>query len=97
MKYELAKQLKDAGFPMHLKKNWNMNECPYQFGIFLHNDGEEYLFPTISELIEACGDNFKALDRYNEAKWFAYSHTVSSDRAETPEEAVAKLWLELNK
>ncbi len=54
--------------------------------------------PTLSELITACGDRFRSLDNYSEEGWFAFAvgeHTKVG--GSTPEEAVAKLYLELNK
>lgn len=56
MKYELAKQLKDAGFPQETRC-----ECCSQ----IHDDKTDELivFPTLSELIEACGDKFMYLTR----------------------------------
>jgi len=67
--------------------------------------------PTLSELIEVCGDRMVMLFKeYKERKiiWVATDGTVSGDwildaseykkaRGKTPEEAVANLWLELNK
>ncbi|MEK6878339.1 MAG: hypothetical protein AABY22_01955 [Nanoarchaeota archaeon] len=53
MNYELAKKLKDAGFPFK----------EHHLGI-LHMD--EYTpanYPSLSELIVACGDNFGGLFR----------------------------------
>lgn len=85
MNYELTLKLKEAGF----KQFGNRIETPY--------------IPTLSELIEACGDGFERILRikgkyqtnkpstrveYRIDDWYWYS---------TPEEAVANLWLELNK
>jgi len=106
MNYELAKQLKDAGFEMS-------EDCQC-------DNGE----PTLSELIDACGDGFGELckvekGRYVNPKnlkellnieWEAYPTAEEFNKhsdcevgccgmelGKTPEEAVAKLWLELNK
>lgn len=102
MNYELAKQLKDAGYE---QKN-SCTVCPHNllgnFPIYLNDilhycyEAEELCYtPTLSELIEACGDEFFALSRLKE-DW-----TVTKERfysnGSTPEEAVAKLWLALNK
>lgn len=59
--------------------------------------------PTLSELIEACGEDFDRLMLKNGA-WAAYA-TIEKYRVpgfilhwcNTPEEAVANLYLELNK
>lgn len=87
MNYELAKKLKEAGFSFH------------------HPDSKwsEYIFPTLSELIEACGDNFKDLVRvstFDEIQWGATSWFFQpkiETFGKTSEEAVAKLWLLLKK
>ena len=97
MNYKLAKELKDAGFPV-------------EWFIF------SWRYPTLSELIEACGDEFlELLKGYRTAKdypfvgWKAWSTSEAAKkrdndddgyiagRGKTPEEAVARLWLALNK
>ena len=105
MEYELAKQLKDAGFPF---KECNLNEyggCENRHCLQILSDFN-YCDPTLSELIEACGDRFQALHRLNgafEACGGCYEGMDFECAWEyqindlTPEEAVAKLWLELNK
>ena len=88
MNYELAKQLKDAGFPQ------------IGSGFTLYpNDGihKEVRFPTLSELIEACGGNSKALIQQNNKTMWEYAIDGQGAVGQTPEEAVANLWLELNK
>lgn len=100
MNYELVKQLKDAGFPQDwsrfedhdpelLIKNWDMYSKGYS--------------PTLSELIEACGDEFKGILR-NVVPGIIGERWIVSNMDEnlfttssTPEEAVAKLWLVINK
>jgi len=87
MNYELAKQLKDAGFE---KKSG----AP----IFIEDD---FFPPSLSELIEVCGKGFHGI--YIADNWKA--HGFKSDNefddiytmGSTPEEAVANLWLALNK
>lgn len=105
MNYELAKQLKDAGFPKiilvcdntdieHMCRA-DMNDCVMGS---LNN-------PTLSELIEACGDKFWSLFRTNNAlgNWEATDKNnngwINNIRVfgNTPEESVAQLWLSLNK
>ena len=101
MNYELAKKLKDAGFPMPLSAiDERVREA---FG----ENGKVYLFPTLSELIEACGKDFGMLINMssdNKQKFEAYSDTDYGPspsglkgNGATPEEAVANLWLALNK
>lgn len=95
MTYELAKQLKDAGFEM--SQTVPTTEA-------YHDGKKDWIIPNLSELIEACGDGFGSLvshekqykaylpqnilrnEEYQDVKWCS-----------TPEQAVANLWLELNK
>jgi len=89
MTYELAKQLKDAGFPGG--EDWAMKD----------NGSNLYYIATLSELIEACGDDFILLMHStnlpeNDA-WVVWKKTGGMTFGKTPEEAVAKLWLELNR
>jgi hypothetical protein len=91
MNYELAKKLKDAGFPI---QEW-----------IQHKDGsrQPYL-PTLSELIEACSE-FSSLTKSPRNTWYTAKQQgypnntyelVVGDEYPTPEEAVANLWLALN-
>ena len=100
MNYALAKQLKDAGFP----KDWSQmeNHDPELLVLSWDIYGSGYS-PTLSELIEACGEDFRWLKLRTKDLWLAQGrpHPVGKKEprcyAPTPEEAVAKLWLELNK
>ena len=64
---------------------------------------ETFYFPVLSELIEACGDRFESLRKGTQ--WHAMSvnemggatDTFIMKSGKTPEEAVAKLYIELNK
>ena len=92
MNYELAKKLKDAGFP------FKDNSHSPAFTIR----------PTLSELIEACGDDFGALERKqignSEVNWFVYQNLPNEFGvkvqvvydAKSPTEAVANLYLKLH-
>lgn len=64
--------------------------------------------PTLSELIEACGDDFGTLHHIHKPKiWTAVSRLFSRNgtklldryegKGDNPETAVANLWLKLNK
>lgn len=96
MNYELCKQLKDAGFPQEgLGMFWDGQ-------IFTTNDIYSDLYqPTLSDLIESCGDEF--LDLTNGiSEWYADSVDENNNLkfhclGSTPSEAVAHLWLALNK
>jgi len=96
--YELAKQLKDAGFP---QKNSN------EYTLWIIDEGKEACqLPTLSELIEACGENFRTIILHTQYRkkllkpWEAVPNKkliqAKSASGVTPEEAVAKLWLSLN-
>lgn len=102
MNYELAKQLKDAGFPQR-EGRWI---CEHNDVIILKGACESYYYPTLEELIEACGDEFHCLILTttggidsNKKFWSAgyNDKVVDWQNGVTPSEAVAKLWLALNK
>ena len=134
MDYELAKQLKDAGFPQDTEfilAKFSLGKKPVKF--FTPEEGTmngtlsgelewEVPDPTLSELIDACGDGFDSVDRvefeideHTGEKgiiWQAYPtedtyygkmngdcmiDCCGYETGDTPEEAVAKLWLKLNK
>jgi hypothetical protein len=98
MKYELALELKDAGFPQEGKGErigspdallWRRHDRVYK--------------PTLEELIEACGDNFFSLQRVkrfstDSIEWIASARGTSFKGSSlTPIEAVARLWIAINK
>ena len=107
MNYKLAKKLKDAGF--------TFNKCDLDYcacGAIEYEsiiiDEIHYWNPTLSGLIEACGDNFSHLVRYykqskkDKLLWEAEEPSRNIGfkcemDCNTPEEAVATLWLRLNK
>ena len=96
MDYELAKELKDAGFPQAGKGKWIGPPDALRW-----RSGNRVYVPTLSELIEACGDQFISLTK-DVTGWFALGDPRNDySRQETvgltPEEAVARLWLALNK
>lgn len=102
MKYELAKELKDAGF---LHEDWEMTtseDTPEELVTGVTIDCYKNP-PTLLELIEACGEGFSDLGtNRNQGIWFCNNECppyvdVDWDECKTPEEAVAKLWLALNK
>jgi len=94
MTYETAKKLKDAGFPME-----------YELDNFSDFDKyKAWIDIDLSELIEACGDKFDALGKCKDDGmsrivdgWIAVDEDNKRRWGKTPEEAVAKLWLALNK
>ncbi len=98
--YELAKKLKEEGY--RFKEKRYRFEAAYNF-----NDSDGYcVIPTLSELIEACVTNKEEKCIYRldydwfERQWEANAGTADEHYesfGKTPEEAVAKLYLELNK
>lgn len=107
MEYELAKKLRDAGFPQRRGINGNPLICPHGgYGTHEATCVDAVVVPTLSELIEACGEKFRGLilhtnfNRDNSAApWQAKPNrhkvpkSVRSQRGKTAKEAVAKLWL----
>lgn len=112
MKYELAKQLKDAGF----RQVWPDGKGELYIGEKKEDGMNEGVYiPTLSELIEACGNDFKSLIQHDvlndlsmgfiraHGKFSASMHHRNPEvwkntmfGGHSPEEAVAKLWLSLN-
>lgn len=105
MNYEIAKQLKDAGFPQVLPKPdfLELHDAVAVADIYAkYPDNFDPYRPTLSELIEACGDKISSIVKIGIGSWGAYSVRGTLDNyiyesSDTPEEAVAKLWLALNK
>lgn len=109
MNYELAKELKDAGFPISPTFKCINNEphlvCSENDGIERHScqmvvDRE----PSLAELIEACifqnHMTYFGLEMHSH-DWRAgdlgTGGLINHASGKTPEEAVARLWLALNK
>ncbi len=100
MNYELAKELKDAGFPQTGKGEVLQNHLSRR-PITTHYLVDEAYAPTLEELIEACtalipeDENVQVYCFKKEATaWTRKGHTHVG---KTPTEAVARLWLALNK
>jgi hypothetical protein len=92
MDYELLRQLHDARYPLKPYPEWAAAK-----------DGPmapEFISPTLSELKEALGDKLKSLVENHTAQWrwwaSAYSDGAIVCGGKTPEEALARLWLQLN-
>lgn len=108
MTYELAKKFKDVGFPF-IKATPKYANTGWTDSLFSDDGMTVYIKPTLSELIEACGDDFGALLRTPKNSWQAMGGKIveselSSTRGrfsvqvlrDAPEIAVANLWLQLN-
>lgn len=104
MTYELAKQLKEAGFPQTSLSEYK-HIYPNETAARMATDGVRE--PNLSELIEACKEGFDTLTKNSDSVW----HAGIGDGADggdlvgiypprgeglTPEEALAKLWLILH-
>ena len=102
--YELYKQLKEVGFPQKNERGISPT---------IYSDGEIYFvgvadgydntigcyLPTLSELVESCGEKFNFVERMTgqPTNWTCIGDLNIRTFGSSPEEAVAKLWLELNK
>lgn len=103
--YELAKQLKEAGFPqeeLYTDIDRYVDKCnpsPKMIAIDYEKAQDRCFVPTLSELIEACGDMFHSLHKGKHNNWYAKPKQDTNwgqcEMCESPEEAVAKLWLKL--
>jgi hypothetical protein len=95
MDYKLAKELEVAGFPQGGNGTW-----VYPLDALMTRPSDRIYAPTLEELIEACGIKFFSLEQATENNWHAsYRITDKASNASgpTPNEAVARLWLALNK
>lgn len=103
MDYELAKELKDTGFPQKSPKKIEYGDGCYHID---HDGKEEAYGPSLEELIEEVGSNFAGLyrgtDDGEEWHWVAMPTDSAEDAphgrfGSTPRKAVARLWRDLNK
>ena len=91
MDYELCKKLKDAGFPIIE----HMNKAPECRNWVIIRTEKIYI-PTLSELIEACGEGWFQLHKEGNNWQAKCSQFDWAGLCSSPEEAVSKLWLKLN-
>ena len=120
MDYNLAKELRDSGFKQdrngfmlipHPKPFSTCSRTTKSFydGVVPESEqniyGKDLYEPSLSELIEACGDDFCFTLEINlfDKKWYAYDwdhqghNYFYKGEGSTPSEAVARLWLAINK
>lgn len=112
MKYELCKELKGAGFPQIGRGTYIYEDGSTfpDFETLKHTNQLDLVayIPTLSELIEACCGRLEDLMqmRHSEPnKWVASAYSCDEcgwedshvESGATPEEAVARLWLALNR
>lgn len=109
--YEKAKKLKESEFPQDFKDGDLEMGLPYPSSptvdgrswIDVHKEYLDSMVykPTLSELIDELGNKFKFLERLlppnEEGKWWAESTMTPACIGDTPEEAVANLYLLLKK
>lgn len=106
LNYKTCKSLKEVGFPLRKVDDYT----PTLFiKMVIRLNGQWYFIPSLSELIEACGDKFESLERIEDEYWQAYMTRKAFDKSgiecvyeccgygsgETMEEAVADLYLAL--
>lgn len=108
MNYELAKELKDVGFPQSGNgeiRSFN-SEDKDQFLMDERPEVEYLYIPILEELIEECEGIFWSLHRGgSDTGAFAWIADTTGKATEeyrqafgsNPSEAVARLWLALNK
>ena len=109
MNYKLAKQLKDAVFPFKKVEyatdydEDGIGNCCYCESKTFGSGSNAYLIPTLEELIDACGVRFgelqRDIDEFDDTIWYAIDRQSKKivGKGKTPTEAVAKLWLKINK
>lgn len=95
MNHELITRLHFCGYPLK-RTDWQITKIPQSFKV----EGIWYLLPALSELIEKCGNSFFDLRRQEDGFCAYESRSRMSPICGfglTPEEAVANLWLSINK
>ena len=110
MNDSLTKELKEAGYPQG-SQQWKIDELKEaektndktvletweeMYGIKSSADIKAYK-PTLDELIEACGERITALIRTSDGEWGAWGAVMSGEYYKTAKEAVARLYIALNK
>jgi hypothetical protein len=104
--FNLAKRLKAAGFPQRFTAGRAFNEQGLAIQLTTERqwraEDTDISIPTLNELIKACGERFGGLENVPDGtrnRFRAYTQLpdTPSGYADTPEEAVARLWLLLNR
>lgn len=93
MNYKLN-EIKDAGFPIPPCPEWVIRGD----GVMAEVEWRDMYTPDLSTLIKECGDVGLTLSAsvYHDGQWKAYAGKFIGEGS-APEEAVANLWLALNK
>ena len=92
MNYEIAKQLKDAGFTFREEMSGQGN-CYYCGRPGIEIDGTQYYIPNDSELIDAFDTVFLDIEKLKDG-WGCNDHYYR-ENGKTLEEALTNLWLTL--
>jgi hypothetical protein len=92
MTYELARQLSDAGFPFVPIAAAPLTRRGRDFIAFA--DGPSYHEPSLTELIDECRQFHRLSHEAASDRWYAQGATFIGE-GNDPEEAVARLWLQL--
>ena len=105
MNYELAKELKDAGYPQDRGNQW-IDHHGFIVGVDEWDVGM-IIYPTLSELIESCGERFGYLAPLRDpetgkingwvAKDFDKPTTLGQYEHKIRRGAVSKLWMAVQK
>jgi hypothetical protein len=102
IEYDLAKQLRDAGFPQTPTHGigcwWTWEGYVYKAekDIPKKYRGVWFLNPTLTELINACGDQFFSV-MLTDGLWSAHGLRmhVGGSAGTSPDSVVARLWLRM--
>lgn len=110
MNYELAKELKEAGWPQSFSEGMDYYDkkgvfCESACSEYNHDQDWAIRVPTLEELIEACRSKLDTLENYGDmwqatqklSTWKVGEWEYVHGKGNTPSEAVARLWLALNK
>jgi len=92
MDNELAKELKEAGFPQAI--HYNSGGVADYLETGANGKTQIVSVPTLEELIETCGTDFHWVGRVSYAPFLARGQIMQAT-GYTPIEAVARLWLAL--
>ena len=97
MTYELARELKDAGFPQKENPTYVWSDNSNSRSTF------DCYVPTLDELAFECGDELSALKRTDDGFWTTIRRStdgglfVDFSTYQTPEEALSRLWLSIQR
>lgn len=95
MTHELAKSLKNAGFPIMQKPFDNIGKPNREMMRLSDIESEWFFIPTLSELIEACegkwGQRFRWLKNNKENGWHAQARPMHPKSKDYPDSPIEKL------